>query len=192
MSTFTVVIIIWAIYQVITAVLKKNGTPQIPGKPPDSFKLPDGRFIKDLIQGASRGTWREQLKQALENGSYQAESLNSTKPKDFEEPRDYYLETEGTQGVEGIQGVEGTQGTEGTQGVEGTQGTEGTSEYVGILGLEAYKSAIETPGEGMNMNPSGLSGVQVSLTEKELVQGVMWAEILGKPRAMRPFRGPRT
>jgi hypothetical protein len=94
--------------------------------------------------------------------------LKSTEPKDFEETQDYYVETEGKQGI------------------------EGTSEYAGILGLEAYKSTKETSSEEMARNPSGLSGVHLSLTERELVQGVMWAEILGKPRAMRPLRGPRT
>ena len=148
MSLFTVVIIIWAIYQLVVSVTKKNGTQQTPG--------------------TSRGTWREQLKQALENGPYQAGSLESTTPKDFEEIKDYHVET------------------------EGNQGTEGTSEHIGILGLEAYKSTEETPREEMARNPSGLSGVHLSLTERELVQGIMWAEILGKPRAMRPFRGPRT
>lgn len=173
MSVFTVVIIIVVIYQLIATVIKKNGTQQTPGKLPDSFKLPDRRFIKDVIQGTSRGTWREQLKQALENPS-QAGSLKSTFPDDYEESmlseetKDKYVQTEGTQGV------------------------EGTSEYVGLLGVEAYKRHEETPSEEMGRNPSGLSGVNFSLTERELVQGVMWAQILGKPRAMHPFRGPRT
>ncbi|HEY8910812.1 MAG TPA: hypothetical protein VIM51_11115, partial [Desulfosporosinus sp.] len=82
--------------------------------------------------------------------------------------------------------------TEGTQGVEGTQGIEGTSEYVGILGEDGYKSTKATLSGDMSRNPADLSGVHLSLTERELVQGVMWAEILGKPRAMRPFRGPRS
>ncbi len=30
------------------------------------------------------------------------------------------------------------------------------------------------------------------LTEEGLVQGVVWAEVLSRPRALRPFRGPRT
>ncbi|KUO77396.1 MAG: hypothetical protein APF81_19905 [Desulfosporosinus sp. BRH_c37] len=180
MSFFTVLIIIWVIYQLIVSVIKKQGTRQMPGKLSDTFKLPNSRNIMDVFQGTTRGTWREQLKQALENGPYQAGTLNSAKPKDSVDTKDYYIETEGTQGMEG------------TQGVEGTQGIEGTSEYVGILGLEAYKNAEETPSEEMANNSSGLSGLQLSLTERELVQGVMWAEILGKPRAMRPFRGPRT
>lgn len=186
MSFFTVLIIIWVIYQVIVAVMKKKGTQQTLGKLVDSIKLPDGRPMRDVIQGTSRGTWREQIRQAMENGPYQAGTMNSPKLRDHEETKDYYIETEGTEGVEGTQGIEGTQGTEGTQGIEGT------GDYVGILGLEAYKGAKQTPIEEIANNPSGLSGLQLSLTEREIVQGVLWAEILGKPRAIRPFRGPRT
>lgn len=166
MSLFTVVIIIWVIYQLGVSLMKK-GKQQTPGKFSDPFKLPDSRSIREAIQGTSQGSWREQLKQVLEAGS-----LKSTEPEDFEESQDYYVETEGTQGI------------------EGTQGVEGTSEYVGLQGLEAYKSAVETPDEAMAKNPSGFSGA--SVTERELVQGVIWAAILGKPRAMHPFRGPRT
>jgi len=179
MSVFTVVIIIWAIYQLIITVLKKSGTPQTLGKRSDSLNLPDGRFLRNLIQATSRGTWREQLKQALENGPYPAESLRSTRPTDAEEPKNYDVETEGNQGIER------------TQGVVETQGTEETSEYVGILGAEAYKSTVEIPAVESAINPSGLSDVSRSLTERELVQGVIWAEILGKPRAVHPFRGSR-
>lgn len=180
MSIFTVVIIIWAIYQLMVSVMKKSGRQQVPGKLSDPFRLPDGRFIRDVIQGTSPGNWKGQLKQALENIPYQTGSLKSTKPIDFEAPKDYYVETEGTQGIEG------------TQGTEGTQGIEGSSDYVGILGFEAYKSAEEIPSEEVAKDSLGLSGSQLSLTERELVQGVMWAEILGKPRALRPFRGPRS
>ncbi|GAB6153377.1 hypothetical protein JCM17380_21270 [Desulfosporosinus burensis] len=172
MSGLTVVIIIWVIYQVGVSLMKK-GKQQTPRNFPDPFKLPDGRSIKEAIQGASQGSWREQLKQALENGPYQAGSLESNKPMGFEENKEYYVETEGTQGI------------------EGTQGVEGTSDYVGILGSKAYKNAEETPSEEWTRNPTGLCGASLALTKRELVQGVMWAEILGKPRAMRPFRGPR-
>ncbi|MHB8073528.1 hypothetical protein [Desulfosporosinus fructosivorans] len=178
MSLFTVVIIIWGIYQLVVAVSKKKGPQQSLGKLSDSFKLPDGSTIRDAIQGIQGSTWREQLKQAMQAGT-----LQPTVPLDVKKAEEYYVETEGTQGIEGIQG------TEGSQGIEGTQGTEGTSEYVGILGLEAYKSADEIPGEEITTNSIGLSGV--SVTELDLVQGVIWAEILGKPRAMHPFRGPR-
>ncbi len=179
MSIFTVIIIIGAIYQLVVSVNKKKDVQQAPRKVSDTLKIPDIPSIGDVIQGISRGTWKEQLKQALENGSSQAGSLESTTPNVFEETMDY-VETEGTQGMEG------------TQGSEGTQGTEGTSDYVGILGAEAYKSTEETPGTKMGMNPPSLRDFQLSLTQNELVQGVMWAEILGKPRAMHPYRGPRT
>ena len=179
MSAITVVIVIWALYKLFSSAIKKNGMQQTPGKLSDSLKLPEGSSIRDVIQGISRGTWREQLRQALENGSYQARSMESTESEDSEETMDY---------VE----PEGTRGTEGTQGIEGLQGNEGTSDYVGILGTEAYKGTEVTLGEDLARNPSSLVGVQLSLTQRDLVQGVMWAEILGKPRAMHPYRGPRT
>ena len=178
MSFFTVVIIIGAIYQLYTAVTKKKGPPgtqQTPGKRPDSLKLPDVRSIGDVMQGISRGTWREQLKQALDNASYEAGPLATTKPEAFEETKDYFAKAEGNEGT------------------KGTQGIERTSEHSGILGAEAYKSTAEIPPvEEKGMNPSGLRGFQPSLTQRDLVQGVLWAEILGKPRAMHPYRGPRT
>jgi len=178
MSFFTVVIIIGAIYQLYTAVTKKKGPPgtqQTPGKRPDSLKLPDVRSIGDVMQGISRGTWKEQLKQALENGSNQAGTLASTEPEAFEETKDYFVKAEGNQGN------------------QGTQGIGRTSENIGLLGAEAYKSTAEIPAvEDKGMNPSDLRGFQPSLTQRDLVQGVIWAEILGKPRAMHPYRGPRT
>jgi len=167
MSGFTVVIIIWALYQLFISVMKKRGRQEMPGKIPDSLKPPDASSLRDVIQGISRGTWREQLKQALENGAYQAGSLEATAPKTYEETKDY-VET------------------------EGTQGSEGTSDYVGILGAEAYKNTEVTLGEEQASNPSSLRSPYLSPTERELVQGVIWAEILGKPRAMHSFRGPRT
>ncbi|HZK85936.1 MAG TPA: hypothetical protein VFC58_15000 [Desulfosporosinus sp.] len=150
-SVLTVGIIIWAIYRLFTAATKKKGTQQIPGTP--------------------GGTWREQLKQALENGPYKAGSLQPDNPMEFEEIENSYVETEGTQE---------------------NQETKGISEYVGLLGSEAYKSTKETLGEEIGNNPAESRCANISLTKRELVQGVMWAEILGKPRAMHPYRGPRT
>ena len=174
MSFFTVLIIIGAIYQLVTAVTKKKGIQQTPRKLSDSSRPPKVPSLRDVIQGTSSGTWREQLKQALKNGRYQAGTLEPTKPGALEENEDYYNETDEiheTQGVEIIQG---------------------TSEHVGILGSEAYKNAKEIPGQKMDRKPSNLKAVHHTLTQRELVQGVIWAEILGKPRAMHSFRGPRT
>jgi len=157
MSIFTAAIIIWTIYKFITSIIKKNNTQEIPGK------------LSDF------GIWREQLKQALENGSNQAGSLKSVKPKELGETKDYVA----------------TEGTQGNKGTQETLETERTSDYVGILGSEAYKSTEYTPSREMDRNGSALSGIQLTLTERDLVQGVIWAEILGKPRARHPFRGPR-
>ena len=174
MSTFTVLIAIGAIYQLYTAVTKKKGTQETPRKLPGSLKLPNGGFKRDVIPGTSGGTWREQLKQALENVANQAESLQSIKPKEIEGTKDSYVETKEIQGI------------------EETQGVVGISKHEGILGPEAYKSTEDTAGEKMATNSSDLSSASLSLTERELVQGVMWAEVLGKPRGLRPFRGPRS
>ena len=164
MSVFTVVMIIWVIYQLGVALMKK-GKQQTPGNSSGPLKLPDVRSMRETLQGTSLGTWREQLKQAMENASHPEVYMkpSESEPKDFEESMDGFVQTEGTQGI------------------------EGTSDYVGLLGLEAYKPVEETPSV-----PSHLSGVRnISLTERELVQGVKWSVILGKPRAMQPFRGPR-
>ena len=171
MSVFTIVIIIWALYQLGVSLLKK-GKQQTPGgKSSDPFKLPDGRSIRETIQGASQGSWREQLQQALQNASYQPESRTGS----AESSMDGYVETEGAQGT------------------EGTQGTNETNNHVGILGAGAYSSTEEAPQQKVPGIPqTTMAPIRFSLTERELVQGVMWAEILGKPRALRPFRGPRT
>jgi hypothetical protein len=144
-SVFTVGIIIWSIYRLFTTVAKKKDTQQ--------------------TQGTPGGTWREQLKQALENGPYKAGTLQPDNPMESEEINNSYVEAEETQGI---------------------------SEYVGLLDSEAYKSTEETPGEEIVNNPAKSRCANISLTKSELVQGVMWAEILGKPRAMHPYRGPRT
>ena len=79
-------------------------------------------------------------------------------------------------GSEGYISQEGTSGTEGTWGTEGTPGTEGT------LGSDTLKLSPEDaptkkPEEQKNPMRSP------SITEESLMQGVIWAEVLGKPRA---------
>ncbi|MDR3602017.1 MAG: hypothetical protein P4L49_16270 [Desulfosporosinus sp.] len=181
MSVFTVVIIVWVIFQVIASVIKKQGMLQTPAKRSDAFKLPDGRSVKDVIQGISRGTWREQLKKAMENGPYQAGALAATKLEDFEEIKDSYVETEVAPEIKGIPAT------------QVSQGIQGRNEYIATLGLEADKTTEGNPGEEItSSNSCDSRGVQLALTERKLVQGVIWAEILGKPHGLRPFSGPRS
>lgn len=161
MSVFTVVIIIWIIYQLIVSLIKK-GKQQTPGK--------------------VQGSWREQIQQASQKNSRQVEewtvpgeSLKSAIPEGFMHD---YVQTEGTQGIEGTQGVEGIQGIEGTSAYEGT--------------IKVYQDIEESPDERMPKGAQATSGNCFSIKKKEFVQGFIWAEVLGKPRAFHPFRGPRS
>jgi len=168
MSVFTVVIIIWVIYQLGVSLLKK-------GKQ-------DGRSIKEAWQETPQGSWREQMQQALKNTSRRVEEwtvhpepLRTAESKNIIED---YIQTEGTSRIEGIQGT----------GI--TQGSKGTSTYEGMPGIEV--GIEENPGDTMPRDAQALSRPCFSMTNTELVQGVIWSEILGKPRALRPFRGPRS
>lgn len=112
--------------------------------------------------------------------------------------------SEGTQGNEGIAGYEGIQGIEGTSGYEGTQGTEGTSGSEGIPGIEGITGnegywSKGIPGEGIDsLKPVppkeavfGFFDPDFHPNEQELLQGIIWAEVLGRPRALNPFRSTR-
>lgn len=83
---------------------------------------------------------------------------------------DGYTSPEGTSGAEGTAGTEGTSGTEGTPGMEGTEGSA-------PMKLEPQAAPAKKPQE----NPMS----SLSITEESLRQGVIWAEVLGKPRARR-------
>lgn len=105
---------------------------------------------------------------------------------------------EGTSGSEGTQGIEGTSGYEGTQGIEGTAGTEGTLGREGTPGYEGYWSK-GIPGERIPVlipipqkeAVFGFFDSDFHPNEQELLQGIIWAEVLGPPRALRPFRSTR-
>ena len=163
MSVFTVGIIIWVIYQVGISLIKK-GKQQAPRKFSDPHNLPDIRSIREAMQETSPGSWREQIQQALQNSSRQTEEGRSV--------TEDYLQQEGTQGTEGNLGLNAVNTYQVMDEVEVSPDSEGN------LGQSAAGSA-----QGENF--------RLAMTEKDLVQGVVWAEILGKPRAMSPFRGPR-
>lgn len=173
MSGFTTVIIIWAIYQLGASLMKKG-----------KQQTPDGRSRRGAMQGTSQGSWREQMQQALQNSSRQMEEwtahLQPLKSSESNDIEDGYVQIGGTRGSEG------TQGTMGIRGIEGTSAVEGMPE-VGI-----YRDTDENLGEGMPKVAQAMSGDGFSMTNRELVQGVVWAEILGKPRALHPFKGPRS
>ena len=82
---------------------------------------------------------------------------------------DNTADTEGTAGTEGSDGVEGKGGVEGTAGLEGAAGSE-----------ELFKPTLTTELKTLQLEkpPS-----YPNFSEKNLVEAVIWAEILGKPKA---------
>ncbi len=196
LKIFTFIVIAWVFYQLGVHYLQKekqHNTRNSSGP----FKIPPME------------SWQELLRQDPEKGPRQVGSFDLTELKRFENTGDYYFETEGTQGIEGNSGIErtwgaegalgiegtsgidGYRGIEGTRGIEGAFGIEGTDKYAGMLGQEVYKSA-GVPDQKKTGYPSGSGGVHLSLSQRELVQAVVWAEILGKPRALRPFKRHRS
>jgi hypothetical protein len=115
-------------------------------------------------------------------------------------------EIEGTAGIEGTEGIEGSgngegmAGVEGSAGIEGTSGVEGSGDGEGAAGIEGTQGREgkwvirETPGAVLTAPGEAASGFfapDFKLDERELRQGVIWAEVLGRPRALRPFRSSR-
>lgn len=200
MSVFTVVIIIWVIYQLGISLMKK-GKQQAPGNFSERFKLPDGRSIREALQeisqesGSSQSPQPRRFTDVFAQGTWGTEGtqgVEGTRGTEGTQGVEGTWGTEGTQGVEGTWGTEGTQGVEGTWGTEGTQGVEGTSEYRGTGGIEVCPPDTEREtGEKIPRVAQKQSGFGFPTTENQLVQGIVWAEILGKPRALHPFRGPR-
>lgn len=105
-------------------------------------------------------------------------------------------DTVGVFGNEGTAWMEGLAGSEGTAGLEGTSGKEGTSGSEGML-------MRESPGESsLNLDrtigeSTGNTGRELvypdfsELREENFVQGIIWAEVLGKPRTLRPYESRR-
>lgn len=180
----TTAVIVYVVYQLMVVILQKKDPQKGTKKPGSSPRSPGEGTLRELLQETSRENWQEQLKKVLENSSSPAARPTPTvKPRPAAELMpadkpgslsDYYVPLEGTQGV------------------EGTPGVEGTGDYIGILGPEGYMSDRNTGGLGRGGDSAIVSGVLPTLTEDDLRKGIVWGEILGKPRAIRPFRGSRT
>ncbi|MGE4272605.1 MAG: hypothetical protein AB7E31_07005 [Desulfitobacterium sp.] len=96
-------------------------------------------------------------------------------------PSEDYLSTEGSWGVEGTSGIEGSTSREGALGNEGTSGREGNWGVAGAKKpqLESVDKQISTV--SYSQQQAGFAFPSQNLNP--LVQGVIWAEVLGKPRA---------
>jgi len=86
-----------------------------------------------------------------------------------------YVSTQGTQGEEGRSDYDRYVSTEGIQGTEGQWGTEGR-EYAERKRADAVATRPQ----------SGIKPV-IAFSSSDIIQGVMWAEILKKPRARGPY-----
>lgn len=95
---------------------------------------------------------------------------------------------EGTAGTEGSSGIEGTSGSEGTPGYEGTFGSEGTRK-IRTKGPEGPKGPEQTSGFGGIAQQQATAGLIFS--SSDIVQGVIWAEILRQPKGKTLFRAKR-
>lgn len=97
---------------------------------------------------------------------------------------DKYVSTQGTQGSEGLRGKEGIRGQEGMGGQEGTWGTEG-SHYASRQQRKA--SAIEQSeiGSGSFVPQRELATGTLGFSSSNIVQGIIWSEVLKEPRGKR-------
>ena len=108
----------------------------------------------------------------------------SRRPGSESAGRDGYAGTEGF-GTEGTFGHEGSIDAEGAWGIEGTIGSEGTIGVEGYYGPnfggpnEPIPQEVQTSKQKQQEDLTRFPRI----TEDSLMQGVIWAEILGKPRA---------
>ncbi|HHV63912.1 MAG TPA: hypothetical protein GXX46_02365 [Peptococcaceae bacterium] len=100
---------------------------------------------------------------------------------------DKYPSTQGTQGLEGTPGREGLGGQEGTWGTEGIWGTEGAyyaqKEAGRASAIEQSEIGLASPIYGSQKRRTGT----FVFSPSQVVQGIIWSEILKEPRAKKTF-----
>lgn len=159
MSFFTVVIIIWAIYQLFISLTKK------------SKQLPLKKFSDKFTQ----------MQQAFNMKPYPLNNVRSIK-RGYGETFEGYVMTEGSQEIKEIQEIEALDGTGSAQGVNDLRELEKK------VGQELEGKTVESSQEDLPRVLKDSRASSFPLTEGDLVQGVIWSEVLGKPRALNPFK----
>lgn len=85
---------------------------------------------------------------------------------------------------EGTVGVEGTAGTEGTWGAEGAYyRKEAAQKKEAVQNSQIKQEEISDV-----IKETAYTDEEFYISQNEIVQGVIWAEILGKPRSKKPYR----
>ncbi len=127
-----------------------------------------------------QGTWRERVEE-FERQMFPQEVARKPRPYTAEPTRRPGSESFGSEGYAGTEGF----GTEGTGGTEGTFGSEGTIGVEGYSGPDLGGSNEPIPKEVQTSKQKQQEDLTrfPRITEDSLMQGVVWAEILGKPRA---------
>lgn len=198
MDLFSWLPILIFIYAVATVFNPDNKKPQN-RRPPNNRPTYSPQETKP-----TRPNWREKFEE-LERELFPREVSTSQPPRPTSTSR-YQTSSqeyggEGTAGVEGfgtegssqyeeVFSTEGSWGIEGTGGVEGIAGTEGTFGNEGTVRGEG-SIAMGKGSVKPERNPNSLSSRQrqqngaviPGMSENPLVQGIIWAEVLGKPRA---------
>lgn len=113
--------------------------------------------------------------------------LNTSKPKSTEgtwgdEGRsdyDKYSSNQGTQGNEGLQGQEGGLGNEGAWGTEGGYYAQKQNERAGGIGHSEIGAGSGHPGQR--------AAVALAFSQSDVVNGIIWAEVLKEPKGRRGF-----
>ncbi|MHB1652656.1 MAG: hypothetical protein ACYCVD_09305 [Desulfitobacteriaceae bacterium] len=189
MENFTLIIIIFAVYSIVGSVLNQRKSRRVSRGPDGSWSPQTGvpQPIKKLLEpwlSQTNGPWSGKL------------------------PSDKESELGGAEGKEGVWGDEGRQGNEVTSLSErraadvlkvlsreasGAVGTPGVKESTekgygnGISNAErSYDDKDLSTVTVLNV-PTSMFNV-TTFSENDLVQGVVWAEVLSRPRALRPFR----
>ncbi|MFZ3102020.1 MAG: hypothetical protein WA113_07445 [Desulfitobacteriaceae bacterium] len=196
MDFFTVIVIGFAIYSFIEKVKHKNqpGRPiserQILGRPRSLGEMFSGGDSKPNTLMDMLNQWIENQnpKRFLESKQFPERnfsSLSDAPDLGTEESTQTsrYGGSLGGVSTQGEQGVEGLPGIEGLLGVEGTSLTGKTKNY------QEAKAGLPPEVRALSQ-PSALD-LDLHLRERELMQGIVWAEVLGRPRALRPFRTSR-
>ena len=192
---FTYVIVIFFVYQLIFIILSKMGLLKKQKKPPALPRVQKSTPYNELSQTTPQEAWKEQLKQLLENSAYSGGKPEPSAGTD--RPAAQYAPADRSRGVESAFEFKEVSGKE-KPAKKGTakERTAGTEYFRndGIRVLESQGFGREKPvlpaPSAQKFTRGG--SVPFTLREQDIVQGIVWAEILGKPRARRPFRGPRT
>ncbi|AGA69436.1 hypothetical protein Desdi_1991 [Desulfitobacterium dichloroeliminans LMG P-21439] len=139
-------------------------------------------FPKEMRPDSSPGTSTTK-RYPTSSPSYDSEGTSGTEGYGTEgRPNEDVFSTEGSWGVEGTSGIEGSTSGEGTLGKEGVSGEEGN---FGGAGAQRPSQGMQMPSVGSRQQQAGFAFPNQSVNP--LVQGVIWAEVLGKPRVHSKF-----